>query len=84
MHHLAQPGQDIMRQVSSLIADLPEAPRPGQHACGRDRQDEDQPVAAAPEPAWLPDLRQYLQQAGNLPGGALIDAGHGGSAGMRH
>ena len=80
----AQPGQDLLRQVSALVVDLPEAPRPGRHARHRDSEHERQQVAAAPALPQVLDLRQYLQQAGNVSGGVLIGAGHGGSAGMRH
>ncbi len=76
----AEPGQYLLRQVSGLVADLAEAPRPGQHARHRDGEHEHQ---GEPAPAPLPriqDLREHIQQAGYFPGGA----GHGGFAGMRH
>jgi len=80
----AQPPQDLLRQVSGLVADLPEGLRPGQHARHRDREHERQPIAAAPEPARVRDPREYLQQPGDFPGCLFIGAGHGGSTGMRH
>ncbi len=80
----AQPPQDLLRQVSGLVADLPEVLRPGQHARHRDREHEHQQVPAAAPLARVRDLRQHLQQAGGLPGCVFIGAGHGGSAGMRH
>ena len=56
----AQPPQNLLRQVSGLVADLPEGLRPGQHARHRDREHERQPISAAPEPARVRDPCEYL------------------------
>jgi hypothetical protein len=80
----AEPGQDLLRQVSGLVSDLPEALRPGQHTRGRDREDEHQQIAAAPALPQIRDPRQHVQQAGKLPGLKSISAGHGSVAGMRN
>ncbi len=80
----AEPGQDLLWQVSGLVADLPEILRPGQHARHRDRQDEHQAVSAAPAHARVRHLCQHLQQARDLTPILFIGAGHGGSTGMRH
>ena len=39
----AERGQQVLRQGSGLVADLPEVPRPGQHAHHRDGQHEPPP-----------------------------------------
>ncbi len=44
----AQPGWHLLRQVSGLVPELTEVPRPGQHAHHGDRQHEDQAVAPPP------------------------------------
>jgi hypothetical protein len=80
----AQPAQDILRQVSGLVPDLPEALRPGQRARDRNGEHEDQQIAASPALARVRDPRKYFQQAGNLPCCVSIGAGHSGSAGMRN
>jgi hypothetical protein len=80
----AEPGQDVLRQVSGMIAGLPEVPGPGQRAGDGDREDEgEKEPAAAPLPG-IRDQGEYLQQAGDLPALVLIGAGHGGIAGMRN
>ena len=52
----AEPGQDLLRQVSGVVADLAEAPGPGEHACHRDREDECQREPAAPPLARVRDV----------------------------
>ena len=62
----AECGQQLLRQVSSLVACFPEVPRPGKRAhCGH-RQHEHQAVAPAPPPPWVRDLREHPQQARDL------------------
>jgi hypothetical protein len=82
----AEPGQDLLRQVSGMVADLPEALGLGQHARHRDREDEHQREPAAPPLPHVRDQRQHLQHARNLSAclaSGFIGAGHGGSGGMR-
>jgi hypothetical protein len=62
MPSAAQPRKDLLRQVSGLVADLPEVLRPGQHARHRDRGHEYQQVAAAPP---LPRVRPGKKGHGN-------------------
>jgi hypothetical protein len=80
----AQVRQHALRQVSGLVADLPERLRPGQRARGGDGEDEHEPVAAAPGLPRVRHERQHRQQARDLPGPVLDHAGHGGNSGMRH
>jgi hypothetical protein len=56
----AQVPQHALGQVSGLVADLPERPRPGQRACGRDGEHEHQDVAAPPWPRALRAVRAWL------------------------
>ena len=79
----AEPVQDLLRQVSGMVADFAEIPGPGQRARDGDGEDEDEQEAA---PAPLPrvrDLGEHLQQAGDWSGRLFIGAGHSGIAGMR-
>jgi hypothetical protein len=82
----AEPGQDLLRQVSGMIADLPEALGLGGHARHRDREDEHEREPAAPPLARVRDRGQHLQHPGNLTAclaSGFIGAGHGDSGGMR-
>jgi hypothetical protein len=82
----AEPGQHLLRQVSGMVADLPEALRLGQHARHRDREYEHHIEPAAPPLPHVRDQRQHLQHARNLTAclaSGFIGGGHGGSAGMR-
>ena len=86
VRHPAEPGQHLLRQVSGMIADLPEALGLGEHACHRDREDEHQCEPAAPLLPRVRDQGQHLQHPGNLTAclaSVFIGAGHRGSGGMR-
>jgi hypothetical protein len=48
MDPAAERPQDILRQLSGLVADLPERPRPGKRARCGDREHEHQGEPAAP------------------------------------
>ena len=76
----AERGQQLLRQVACLVAQLPETPGPGQRAHCRHRQHEHQAEPPAPLPPRVRDLRQHLQQAGHL----LIGTGHSAAKGMRN
>ena len=76
----AERGQQLLRHVSSLVPDLPEALRPGQHADHRHCQREHQAEPPATHLARIPDPGQDARQAGNL----LISAGQGSYTGMRN
>ena len=85
VHQAAEPAADqVVQQVSSMIADLAEVPRPGQRARDGHCQDEHQQVAPSPPPARVRDKREHLQQARDLPVIFFIGAGHGGIGGMRN
>jgi hypothetical protein len=83
MRSPAQSAEGLLRQVGGLVPDFPEAFRPGQHACGSDREHEGQQVAAAPATAGVRDQREHFQQAGDLPWCVFIGAGDSHNAGMR-
>ena len=76
----AERGQQLLRHVSSLVPDLPEALRPGQHADHRHCQREHQAEPPATHLARIRDPGEDAQQAGNL----LISAGQGSYTGMRN
>jgi hypothetical protein len=80
----AEPGQHLLRQVRRMVADLPEARRPRQHARDRHCEHEHHGEPAAPPAARIADLRQDLQEAGDLILRLFICAGHGDSTGMRN
>ena len=84
MRPAAQPAQDVLRQIGRLVADLPEIPRPGQHAGHRHRQHEHQRELLPLPLARVRDQRKHLQQARDLVGWNSICAGHGSSAGMQN
>jgi hypothetical protein len=79
----AKSAQDVLGQVSGMIADLAEAPRPGQRARDGHRQDEGEQVAAPARPPGIGNPGKHFQQPGNPPAHAFIGAGHSGIAGMR-
>jgi hypothetical protein len=74
----AQPGEDVLRQVTGMIAGLTEVPGPGQRARDGDREDEDELVTASPRLPRARNQREHLQQARGLPVFFFIGAGHGG------
>ena len=79
----AEPGQDVLRQVSGMVPGFPGVSRPGQRARDGNCEDEDEPEAAPVPLPRVRDQREYLQQARDLPGFPFIGAGRGGIAAMR-
>ncbi len=75
----AERGKQFLRQVSGLVADLPEALRAGQHADHRHGQHEHHTEPPAPALARVRNLYKHLQQAGHL----LMSTRKSAAQGMR-
>jgi hypothetical protein len=79
----AEPGQDVLGQVSGVVAGLAEVPGPGQRARDGHRQDEGHQVPPAAAPPGIGNQGKHLQQPRDLPACTFIGAGHSGVTGMR-
>jgi hypothetical protein len=64
----AEPGEDLLQQVSGVIAGLAEVPGPGQRARDGNGEHEDERVAAPPPLPRVRDQGKHLQQTGDFPG----------------